>query len=326
MTELTKVSNVLSPTKEIEQKDLLAANLVIDGQDNLLFIDPIRIMIGEDEYSKLAQESLSTFFLEFQKRIDSDESVSDLFQYIKEDEFVGGNRLGLSEIVHGEKPIGNGPGKTVERALTRATSKELVKNGVISDFSTVQLYVKGINKDKMSDMVTSIVKQTLSQFTEDIVSSHPDHLLESRLVEEKIWCSDSSEWVTREVEGYFYNGNRVVLVPKNWLSRDLDYTNRRFFSYFVFEPQLVKDALIQYMKFKDIDLAYEEMKIGQLKKIFIEVYGKPTKDVIASIALRLTQEKHISKINLLEYKLPSMTDELLEYYVDLPYTSIKKSE
>lgn len=316
---LIKVSDVLSPERKLNQKDLIAANIVLNGQDNNLFIDPARITFGTDTYAKLAQNQKSTFFLEYQKRISADQPVTDLFFPIKEDNFVGGNRLGLSEIVHNQKPIGRGPGNTVEKALTRINSQELVKQGVISDFSTIQLYIRGINKDKISDMVTSIVKGALIKFMDDVVASYPDNLLERKEVEEFVWSAEQSKWVHEKVNGYFYKGNRVVLVPKNWISRNLDYTNRRFFTYFVFESQLVKDSLMQYIEAKNIALSYEEMNISQLKSIFVEVYGKPTKDVIAAVALDLTKEKEIRKINLSEYKLPIMSDDLLEYYIDLPY-------
>lgn len=326
LKNLTRVTDVLDPTGNLKQKDIEALDIEVSGQDNKLFLDYVRILVSNTVVSKKAQTVTSSYFIEYSESIqqpkeeEKKERLENLFKYSKEeDDFVGANRLGLSEIKHGVKPIGKGPGDTIEKALSRVETQKLVSNGVIKDFSTVALFIPGINKDKTSDFLTSILKEVLTEFTTDLLVNYPSHEFEEKEVEEEVWDPDKKEWVLKPLKAYFYEEERIILVPKYWVSRNYEYTVRQLFSGILLENQLIKDALQKKFQKSNVDKELKDISLEEKKEIFKQVYGKPTKDLLAHIILGLKQNNAIDDIDLTQYKLPLLDDQKLEYYVLEPY-------
>lgn len=325
LENLTRVTDVLDPTGDLKQKDIEALNIEVSGQDNKLFLDYVRILVSNTIFSKKAQNVTSSYFIEYSEGIqhpeeEKKERLANLFKHSKEeDDFVSANRLGLSEIKHGVKPIGKGPGDTIEKALSRVETQNLVSNGVIKDFSTVALFIPGINKDKTSDFLTSILKEVLTEFTTDLLVKYPSHKFEEQEVEEEVWDPDEKEWVLKTQKAYYYEEERIILVPKYWVSRNYEYTVRRLFSGIILENQLIKDAFQKKFQKLHVDKELKEFSLKEKKEIFEKVYGKPTKDLLAHIILELKQNNAIGDIDLTQYKLPLLDDQKLDYYILEPY-------
>lgn len=319
---LLKLGDILNPKIKLSQSEFEALNIVIENQDNRLYSDYTRIYADQSELGVAATTRIQSFFETFLYRHSLDELTIDMFKPIIEDEFVNGCRLGKSEIVRYIKPNGLGPGShSLHKAFTRIASVEYVKNGFLHNLSNINLFIKGINEDKLSDMIISLIKPELCNFTNEFFLKNPGsaNFLESKQVYEQIWCVTEKKWIKELQTAYFFRGERIVLLPKNWVSRDFSYKMRRFMSNFIFEQQLVKDALNIYMKDKNINKFVSDLTLKEKKLIFKEVYGNESKDIIIAVTKNIIKSGNIINIDLNDFMPNDIRDDVLDFYINQPY-------
>lgn len=311
-----KVNHLLGKN-DLSQKDMEVLNIVTEGQDNLLFTDATQIINNSDPYSLDAAKRLSGFFdrITDLSNQNNDVELKRAFNNIKEDAFVNSCRLGYSRIQVGVVPIGKGPGKnSLLRAFQRAQSQPIFNNGLIQQINQVNLFVKGINDDGMSDFILSVVKPTLIKFTDEQVSKYKGHKLSIQKEKEIIWSLEQNQWIEIECNHYYdTHGNRITFIPKNWITNSLDYTLRRFLSGFILEREISS-----YLT----DENSERIKITDMENILRKKYSVSGKSLIIAYMEDLINTTDISDLILPDIKPKYLTDEELNYYIDKPYTEI----
>lgn len=206
----------------------------IDTDDDIaVYVDPYAIEIQNDEWSADASEHIRTFFSQVLSalRAGNDFRAESLMSNLREPKETF---LGVSK----GKPRGRGVGKQQARRLIRAMKEsQAYKSGLIKDLSEMALYVDGIDKDKISDLTTNIIRRKLVQYTQqqcDLFGietkyyNGPPH-----------WNPDIGNWQTTPFHLPFIDGEAVMLVPKYAVRRSLSLNSQEFYT------KQITDFLVQ---------------------------------------------------------------------------------
>ena len=194
-----------------------------------LFIDPFLLFHSEKaEYQALHQQIID--YLVFLRDRASEESVSDgvlrnwyCFPEVKQ------NWLGFSVVGNG----GSGLGIDFAREL----HKNL--NVIFADFGAEQitesshlekvcLIADGVGRDNISDFVTNLIQDFLCSYTADFARTHlaPSQLREVS-IERAAFNYTTEMWERRKYLLPWWQGDHILLTPKDMLTRDDTWINRR---------------------------------------------------------------------------------------------------
>lgn len=132
------------------------------NKDNYAFLDPYYISKKEDDFLMECNEYIETFFNRFLFLLKTDEDKAyDIFSHLGE---VNEICLGMSE----GSPSGNGIGKIDTKKIFKAIKEsDAFQNESAKRIEDVRLFIEGIDKDKISDMVANIIKYPLIKYTQD---------------------------------------------------------------------------------------------------------------------------------------------------------------
>ena len=230
--------------------------------DMPLFIDPFLLFNSKKpEYQHLHNEILK--YLMFLRDAVIDMRVTDdlekawfLFPEVKQ------NWFGFSLRGNG----GSGLGKDFASAL-RSNLKTLFSNFGAekvtkgSHIEKVCLVSDGVGRDMISDFTTNLIKSWLCKYTEEFAVAHIDP---SR--RKKVWINKShfnyetESWEREEFDLPTYEGDFVLLTPKDMLTKDENWINK---------PDMIHD-------FDKIPAAIPDAQLrGQISNYFHKVMAKP---------------------------------------------------
>lgn len=176
--------------------------------DNNFYINSFFIRNGEDEFCKECDLYMKSFFNSFlvQLQENNEDGAYKLFAHLKE---INNIRLGMSKF----EPLGRGIGKlNAAEIFSAIKDSELFRNGVVEDFSDIMIFVKNLDKDKMSDMVANIIKLPLIQYTIEQCA-----LLGIKCVDCDVeyWNKDSFAWETKTFALPMDDkGKFILFIPK----------------------------------------------------------------------------------------------------------------
>src|SRR5947209_17035855 len=91
-------------------------------------------------------------------------------------------------------------------------SSKAYKSGLLSDLSEMSLYVDGIDRDKISDLTTNIIRSLLVEYTQEQCDLYG--IETQRYAGPPLWEETRREWVAQEVQLPFIRSDPVLLVPK----------------------------------------------------------------------------------------------------------------
>lgn len=313
-----RVGDYLAEDRVYQQSEMKALNVIVDGRDNRLYVDATRIYSGTDHYSMQAADELHEYFSEYLRLHRTGGDTMSHFSPLVEDEYVNGTRLGKSEITPGVDVYGRSAGaKNLHSIFSRMSTHTFIESGVIKGLSEVPLFVKGMGEDKMSDMVIGIVKNTLIQFMDDYLKNH-NHKFTVRKKLESIWCGYEKKWLQKEVNAYYIADRRLVLVPKNWVSPEYAYKERRFYSNWIFEQQLVIDTVKIYCENKKIKEDIDTMTLTRKKEIFAEIYGGTTKEAIVKATKEVIKSGTVTELLASDFQPRILSDQDLDRIIKYP--------
>lgn len=177
--------------------------------DNLLFIDPRLIESSSNPILKSMQKYKEVFWAELIKsfRAKDMKKVDYLLSGLKE---PNETRLGYSF----SRPLGNSVGDVGKESLkiSLANSKA-IQTGVLSDFADIELFIKEIGSDRISDMTTKIIKMALIEFTQDQCRIHKIPMNE--ILQEDIFNPVTIKWEKKMVLLPIYLGKPIIFTPKS---------------------------------------------------------------------------------------------------------------
>jgi hypothetical protein len=195
-------------------------------RDKALFLDPHFLAHREDRFSLEASSTVRNFFSHFLDLVrDGDfASARQMFSYMHE---PNETCLGLSK----GRPRGNAVSEVLADALFDSLkSSKAIATGLVEHIEDIRLFIPGIDKDKVSDMVTNIVRKQLIECTREQCSFWGIPLT-SNQDSGFFWDRMKNNWISEQGDALVYRGQRLLLVPKGVVSYSKAYTSGRIHRY-----------------------------------------------------------------------------------------------
>lgn len=207
------------------------------------------------EYKDRVIEKVKTYFEEVLSAIrnSNNERLNYLSKHIHEAKYtnLGYSASGVS--------TGKGFGSDKFKFLVESIKKsEAYSSGTICDILDVELYVENIGVDLISDLITNLIQDILSEYTEKILSNLN---MENSIthIDMHFWNEDSKEWENKRMPIIYYSKPpkhkiyNYLLVPEVFTSGDKQKEKivQRIFDecvYGIYEKKIFSDP-IKYEKY-----------------------------------------------------------------------------
>ncbi len=193
-----------------------------------LFIDPFLLFHSEkEEYQSLHRQIID--YLVFLRDRAAAGSVSDgqmrnwyCFPEVKQ------NWLGFSLVGNGGSGLGINFARELHRNLGAVFSDfggESITEG--SHLEKVCLIADGVGRDNISDFVTNLIQDFLCRYTEVFAREHLNggHVRDVA-IERAVFNYNTESWQRRTYRLPWYDGDFIILTPKDMLTRDDTWISR----------------------------------------------------------------------------------------------------
>lgn len=210
------------------QAELDFANVAVDA-DLPLFIDPFAIAQRSDPFSVECHDTLYDFFSRILDSIRSGNrsAAKSLLSHLRE---PNETRFGYSK----RHPRGAGIGRDQSQLLFDAfADSSAVKTGFLSALEECELMIKGIGRDKISDLTTNVLRRKLAAYTK--AQCELWGIPTQSLPLPPAYVSETHTWVSSYFDLPLAAGRPVLLVPKAFARFDPAYQHRRYYDHFVLE-------------------------------------------------------------------------------------------
>lgn len=219
------------------------------NSDVPLYIDPYAITKDPTELAAECHNSIVSYFQALLNAVRSQDRLR--VRYLVRDRFVEPKELHLG--VGKRARAGAGLGREQQDLIIEAiTRSQALTSGLIQSIQELELHIEGIGPDKISDLVSNIIKGHLAVYTERTcanfgVSTRPVALSAYWNAARSEWDANYFELPTRGVDAY-------ILAPKRFIRRDKDLIDHRYFyQHYVLEVLQremlsADDSLVQTLK------------------------------------------------------------------------------
>lgn len=220
---------------------------VSNDYDTPVYVDPYAIEVRDDLWSAQASEAIRSFFLEVLSALKSGDRfrAANLMSHLHEpkETFLG---------VSSDRPQGLGVGAGQANQLINAiVSSKAYQTNLLTDLSEVALYIPGIDRDKISDLTTNIIRHLLQDYTKEQCDllGVPMHSYSGP----PGWDIARANWVSRTAPLPKLDGDYVMLIPKYIVRRNLslnsqEFYNKQIVSFLVAESLKANSSLVQTIK------------------------------------------------------------------------------
>lgn len=292
------------------QSELDFVDVPVDGTDIKLFIDPYALTKWQSGWYKDCHETIYSYFdqvialIRLGKRTDALQLLNGLHESNE-------TRLGYSPRNQGAA-IGRQQAMSLYDALRASRA---VETGVLKDIEECNLMVKGVDRDKVSDMTTNVIKAQLIQYTQEQCDLFG--VPTSSVPVNYVFDKAKFEWT----RGYYdlpvdKRGKPIILVPKAMvriipvLNAD-EYYQHYALNYLQDEHYSAASSLCRTLKSGELRpptkkvLTEEITKVGDVKtkKEYLYEFSTQNPDVLAEyrdVKLAETQplsNEEIEKVN-----------------------------
>lgn len=240
-----------------------------------LYVDPRALRLLRSSWGQEAVALVQDFF-------------TAVLEAIRHDDEVEGRRLlaGLAEpnethlgLSRG-KAQGSGLGKGLALAVYRSlrASDAVKSEGLLEDLEDTALLVEGIDRDRISDITTNLIREPLIRYTQDMCTYYQIPL-SSGIASGPLWSPGQQDWVQEFVELPITEmGGKLLLVPKTIVRKKLDFDPGSYFNDYVLD--FLSDAeiaagtsLVHLLKDKTPVVYKKELKkkYGTGKAVAVEI-------------------------------------------------------
>ncbi|MGX7394253.1 hypothetical protein [Carnobacterium mobile] len=207
-----------------EEIDFVDVNLESDA---LLFLNPtlFRELVDTD-FSKKVSHNVYSFF----------ETVLNLYSTNRKNQAIKlFNQSGETNSVHlGYSKTNKGKG-TSEKALTKlfdtVLSSKVLENKVLSNPISLVLFVEDFAEDRMSDLIISILKKELIEYTLEQAILYHIAIEIDEINYGQYWDASSRSWkILKNRYIKDQKGNPIILVPKQIISKKYGFSANTYLS------------------------------------------------------------------------------------------------
>lgn len=245
------------------------------GKDTPLFVDPYYLALRTDDWSVRASHTIRNFFEFFIQLVRSGKTAQakELFQHLDE---PNETCLGLSK----GRPRGHGigPGNATDIFDSLLKSKA-VTTGIVEDIEDCRIFIEGIDKDKISDMSTNIIRGHLIEYTQQQCALWQIPM-QPGVPSGFVWDSDDQRWKNEHTEMLIVDDKKILLVPKAIVSYSDKYSAEQYHRHFV-----LNYLQNEHLRLNSVLVQRTENKKGQkrafvTKKSLIESEAAFSKDFL----------------------------------------------
>lgn len=256
-----------------EDIDFVDVNLKTDTK---LFIDPCLIELAEDFFSKECTTVINSFFKSIFDCCISNNNES-LYALLDFGHEPNETKLGLSQ----NQSSGKGASPEILFDIFKRVSRNnLIEDGLVQNPMDLCLFMENFAEDRMSDLLTNILRKKLYDFTKSQCKKHNVPLSDTKENMGCYWNPVTVSWETL-VDYPLKAGNlTLILVPKAFVRRKYVYSVRQY---------LQHKILCQRQEFHQSN----ETSLAKVKfdKDGNTVYGKPSKKSIYAAEIKGTRHK-----------------------------------
>lgn len=253
--------------------------------DTSLFLDPYFISTQNNNFCNQANIIIRSFFncLLLYLREGDYAKARNMLRNIGE--FKDAN-LGLSEGLPKGKGIGSFYSEKLFKSLKRSKA---VKTGLVQDVEDLAIFIEGIGKDRISDMLGNILKKLLIEYTIEQCNLYGISL--QNAPSGYYWDVETCEWRTTYEKRLIINGKAYVLIPKFIVCYSVVYTPQNFIQHFALnflqdEYLRLGSPLIKYTYDKDGSVKSAEVTKISIREDYARRNCVLNKDFIFSFASR----------------------------------------
>lgn len=212
---------------KVEQDDLNFLDIYAH-QDIALFLDPFGISAMGTKWSKECENQIATYFqyLLDSIKVGDKQTIKNLLGALHE---VNEVALGYSQNGSSGRGIGPKQAKEIQDAFE---SSEAAVSGDIKDIADCALLIPGINRDKISDITSNILKKQLIVFTKEQCDLYS--------IPTKKVAISAFDFGTLNFKSYYdylpiVNGQPKILLPITSVRQDPELSKDKYYRNFVLE-------------------------------------------------------------------------------------------
>lgn len=195
--------------------------------DKPLFLDSTLIKKCNSNFSMLCNNTLDDFF-KYLIGLLKMGLINDARKICIPLGEINETHLGLSK----GKPNGRGIGPQGASAIfERIKNSNAIKMGFLEDIEDLRIFIDKIDKDKISDMITNIIKIHLLKYTEEQCNLYDIKVVKAP--SGLFWNDKKHNWENDFVNRLIIDDTPILLVPKSLVSYCKEYTPQQFKQHYV---------------------------------------------------------------------------------------------
>lgn len=309
-----KISQIFNLGVSHKQLDFIDIDIKVDYP---LFLDPFLISRTENQFSAEVNETVKNFFSKIIHLIleNNYEEALNLFQFMKEPKETC---LGLSKTgTENGRGVGKYDAKEILNGIIRSKA---IENGLVKNIEDVIIFVEDVYKDKLSDMITNIIRGHLLDYTNQQceIWGIPTTTKESL----PFWDKTINDW-NNKITSHLVIGNKdILLIPKYFVSFINLYSSDKFDWFYAVEQNRQehlerRSELVKFRKYRNGKEKYTCSKKDVSKNIQDKVKNgtfESRKDFLRQFAI--SHDKIFNQfIEDCKNKITILTDEEFDKYL-----------
>lgn len=219
--------------------------------DNQLYIDPYLISIRNDPWSVEVDRTIKNFFSKISSYVRNKEyqKAIDLFRFMSEPKETC---LGVSKT---SSKNGRGVGEENATAIINEIIRSrAIEEGIVNNIEDIIIFVDDVDKDKLSDMTTNIIRKHLIDYTKTQCKMWGIPLTQLETL--PYWNPLIEDWDNSIEEVLVYNNRVLLLVPKSIVSYISEYNAQKYGWHFVIthERDILlarRSSLVKFKRYKN---------------------------------------------------------------------------
>ena len=212
-----------------------------------VYVDPFAISLYDDELSRESNDAIVAFFQAAINAIRSgnERAAQNMLGSLSE---PNETRLGVSR----GSPQGRGvSGKQAHDLYKALATSKAAKSGLVSELAECDLFIDYIARDKISDITTNIIRRSLIDYTQAQCDLH-GIVIQAGIPSGMMWDHSRHTWREEYTRLPTYRGDKILLVPKNFVRRALsinsqEYLNKHVLEYLQAEHLRAGSSLVEVL-------------------------------------------------------------------------------